>query len=83
MSEWLDNQKKLSHEHRHLLQEQIKKASPRGELTAEESKRLGKLEGIADKLKRGENVQNLQLQTWLSEDEYGHFFILTYNQLYK
>ena len=28
------------------------------------------LEGIADKLKCGENVQNRQLQTWLSEDEY-------------
>ena len=30
------------------------------------------LEGIADKLKCGENVQNRQLQTWLSEDEYEH-----------
>ncbi|MDG2116951.1 MAG: hypothetical protein P8J80_09955 [Porticoccaceae bacterium] len=39
-------------------------------LTTEEAKRLNKLEGIADKLKRGENVQNRQLQTWLSEDEY-------------
>ena len=28
------------------------------------------MEGIADKLKRGENVQNRQLQTWLSQDEY-------------
>ena len=25
---------------------------------------------IADKLRRGENVQNRQLQTWLSEEEY-------------
>ena len=40
------------------------------ELTAEESKRLKKLEAIADKLKRAENVQNRQLQTWLSEEEY-------------
>ena len=31
---------------------------------------MAKLEGMADKLKRGENVQNRQLQTWLSEDEY-------------
>ena len=37
---------------------------------AEEAKRLAKLEAIADKLKRGENVQNRQLQTWLSEEEY-------------
>ena len=48
----------------------VAKANPRRELTAEESKRLNKLEGISDKLKRGENVQNRQLQTWLSEDEY-------------
>ena len=39
--------------------------NPRGELTAEETKCLRKLEGIADKLKRGENVLNPQLQTWL------------------
>jgi hypothetical protein len=45
-------------------------SNPRRELTAEETKRLNKLEGIADKLKRGENVQNRQLQTWLSEEEY-------------
>ena len=55
---------------RKLLQERIDKANPRRDLTAEETKRLRKLEGIADKLKRGENVQNRQLQTWLSEDEY-------------
>ena len=53
-----------------MLQERIEKANPRRELTAEETKRLNKLEGIADKLKRGENVQNRQLQTWLSEEEY-------------
>jgi hypothetical protein len=53
-----------------LLQERIEQANPRRELTAEENKRLSKLETTADKLKRGENVQNRQLQTWLSEDEY-------------
>ena len=41
-------------------------------LTTEETKRLHKLESIADKLKRGENVQNRKLQTWLSDDEYAH-----------
>lgn len=70
MSEWLDNQKKQSSNFRILLQERIEKANPRRKLTTEENKRLRKLEGIADKLKRGENVQNRQLQTWLSEDEY-------------
>jgi len=53
-----------------LLQERIEKANPRRELTAEEIKPLAKLETIAAKLMRRENVQNRQLQTWLSEDEY-------------
>jgi hypothetical protein len=56
-----------------MLKERIEKANPRRKLTAEESKRLSKLEGIADRLKRGENVQNRQLQTWLNEDEYTQF----------
>ena len=68
MSEWLENQKQSNSSIRQLLQERIEKANPRRELTAEENKRLRKLEGIADKLKRGENVQNRQLQTWLSEE---------------
>jgi preprotein translocase subunit Sss1 len=74
MSEWLDNQKKPTVTFASkLLQERIEKAfanNPRRKLTAEETKRLNKLEAIADKLKRGENVQNRQLQTWLSEEEY-------------
>ena len=53
-----------------MLQEHNEKINPRCELTAEEAKRLTKLEAISDKLKRGENVQNRQLQTWLREDEY-------------
>ena len=70
MSEWLDKQKKSSGNFRQFLQERFEKVNPRRELTVEEAKRINKLEGIADKLKRGENVQNRQLQTWLSEDEY-------------
>ena len=70
MSDWSDSQKKVSSNFGKLLQERIEKANPRRELTDEEAKRLAKLEAIADKLKRGENVQNRQLQTWLSEDEY-------------
>jgi len=42
----------------------------RGKITACEQKRLTKLEGIADTLKRGENVQNRQLQRWLTEEQY-------------
>jgi len=69
MSEWCDNKNKLKFNSRKLLQEQIDKASPRRKLTSEEEKCHCKLEAIADKLKRGENVQNRQLKTWLSEEE--------------
>ncbi len=41
-----------------MLQERIEKANPRRKLTGEETKRLAKLEIIAEKLKRGENVQS-------------------------
>lgn len=70
MSEWFDKQKQSISSICQLLQEWIKKANLSCELTAEETKRLNKLEGIADKLKRGKNVQNRQLKTWLSEKEY-------------
>ena len=70
MIEWYNSQKKSSGNFRKLLQERIEKANPRRTLTAEEQKRLSKLEGIVDTLKRGYNVQNRQLKTWLSEEEY-------------
>jgi hypothetical protein len=63
MSEWLDKQKKPSCNFRELLQERIEKANPRRKLTSEENKRFKKLKAIVDKLRRGENVQNRQLQT--------------------
>lgn len=56
MSEWLDNQRQSSSNIRQLLQERIDKANPRRKLTSEEAERLKKLEAIADKLRRGENV---------------------------
>ena len=68
MSDWLDNQKQLRSNLRELLQERINEANPRRNLTAEEIKRLAKLEAIADKLRREENVQNRQLKKWLSEN---------------
>ena len=70
MSEWYDSQQQQTDSFRMLLQECIGKANPRRELTNDEAKRLTKLEEIANKLKRGENVQNRQLQTWLNEKEY-------------
>ena len=70
MSEWYDSQKHLSSNFRKSLLERIDKANLRRTLTAEEEKRLSKLEAIFSKLTRGENVQNRQLQTWLSDDEY-------------
>ena len=56
MSEWHDSQKQSTVNFRKLLQEQIEKENPRRKLTAEEAKRLAKLEAIAEKLKRGENM---------------------------
>lgn len=70
MSEWLDSQKQQRSNIRKLLHERVGKSNPRRKLTTEETKRLNKLQVIAEKLKRRENVQNRQLKTWLSEDEY-------------
>ena len=58
MNKYNEHQKQTSSNFRKLLQERIEKANPRRKLSAEETKRLNKLEAIADKLKRGENVQS-------------------------
>jgi hypothetical protein len=42
-----------------LLKERIEKANPRRQLIVEEIKRQGKLKVIANRSKRGGNVQNL------------------------
>ena len=69
MSEWYDSQKKPSSDFWKLLKERLDSDNPRRkELTKEETKKLAKLESIAARLKRGEHVQNRQLQTWLSDD---------------
>ena len=70
MGEWFNNQNKPNLNLSKLLQERLDKTNPRRKLAKDETTKLAKLEGIAEKLKRGENVQNRQLQTWLSEDEY-------------
>ena len=67
MSEWYDRQEKPSGDFCRLLQERLDKAYPRRKkLTREETTKLAKLESIAERLRRTENVQNRQLQTWLS-----------------
>ena len=66
----MDSQKQSNSNIRKMLQERVEKANPRRKLSTKETKRLAKLEAIADKLNRGKNVQNRLLQTWLGEDEY-------------
>ena len=58
MSEWYKSQKKPTVDFRKILQERIHKANPRRKLAKDETTKLAKLEGISEKLKRGENVQN-------------------------
>ena len=81
MSEWQDMQKNSSGNFRKLLQERLDKTNPRRKLGKDETTKLIKLEGIAEKLTRGENVQNRQLQTWLSEDEFAQVDIEWKEQL--
>ena len=56
MSEWYDSQKNQTVTFQKLLQERIVKTNPRRTLTAEESKRIMKLETIAAKLECEEYV---------------------------
>ena len=63
MSEWYNSQKKPSCKFRKFLQERLDKTNPRRKLAKDETTKLAKLEGIVKKLRRGENVQNCQLQT--------------------
>ena len=81
MTEWYCNQRKPSSNFQKLLQERLNKTNSRRLLTIGEERRLSKLEAIAVKLRRRENVQNRQLQTWLSEDEYAQVDIEWQEQL--
>jgi hypothetical protein len=76
VSESYYNPRKPNGSFQGLLHERIEKANPRRNLTAEEAKRLPKLETIADKLKRGENVQNLQLIRILNQSGVVHGLII-------
>jgi len=67
MSEWFDNRKKTTN-FRKLVRGRVEEANPRLQLIAEEAKHLAKLKAIAETLKRGKNLQNRQLQMWLSHE---------------
>lgn len=67
MSKSFDDQKKSSSNFHKLLQERIDRFNHHRELAVEKTKHPTKLEVIAEKFKCGENVQNLRMQTWLSD----------------
>ena len=73
MSEWQDMQYRPNTKLRDLLKSKKAKTRKLSELTKTEQNRLAKLNGMLDKLRRGENVQNRRLATWLTEVEYEGF----------
>ena len=77
MSEWLDlqqNKHDLLRLHEKVtLDEQIARALEEDTLDRDDKKRLAKLGKICAELRRGKNVQNRQLQRWLTADEYEQF----------
>ena len=82
MNEWCDSQKRQGSDFRKRLQKRNDKANTRRlELTKEEKQKLKNLSGIFDTLIRGENVQNRQLRTWLSEEEYAQMKVEWQEQL--
>ena len=58
---------------RDLLKSKKAKTRKQSELTNTKQNRLAKLNGMLDELRRGENVQNRRLGTWLTEAEYEGF----------
>jgi len=64
--EWFDNQKQSRSNFHQLLQERIENSNPRRQLNAEESKRLTKLDAIADKLRR-EATEHGELDTLIEQ----------------
>ena len=73
MSEWQVLQQKPNTKLRDLLKSKKAKTRKLSELSKTEQNRLAKLNGMLDELRRGENVQNRRLITWLTEDEYESF----------
>ena len=66
---------------RDLLKSKKAKTRKLSELSKTEQNRLAKLNLMLDELIRGKNVQNRQLQTWLSEDEFAQVDIEWKEQL--
>ena len=58
---------------RDLLKNKKAKTRKLSELSKAEQNRLAKLNAMLDELRRGENVQNRRLGTWLTEEEYESF----------
>ena len=58
---------------RDLLESIKAEARKLSELSKTKQNRLTKLNGMLDELRRGENVQNRRLATWLTEVEYEGF----------
>ena len=73
MSEWQDMQQKPNTKLRDLLKSKKAETGKQSELSKTEQNRLEKLIGMLDELRRGENVQNRRLATWLTEVEYEGF----------
>ena len=77
MSEWLDLQQNkhdsLRLHEKVILDEQIARALEEDTLDRDDKKRLAKLGRICTELRRGKNVQNRQLQRWLTTDVYERF----------
>ena len=73
MSESQDIQQKKNTNLRDLLKNKKSKTRKLCELSKTETNRLAKLNGMLDKLRRGENAKNGRLGTWLTEAEYEDF----------
>tara|TARA_B110000208_G_C11460389_1_gene318105 strand:+ start:89 stop:304 length:216 start_codon:yes stop_codon:yes gene_type:complete len=56
-----------------LLKSKKAKTRKQSELSKTEQNRLAKLNAMLHELRRGENVQNRRLATWLTEAEYEGF----------
>ena len=73
MSEWQGMQHKPNTKLRDLLKSKKAKTRKLSKLSKTEQNRLVKLNRMLDELRRGENVKNRRLATWLTEVEYESF----------
>ena len=73
MSEWQDMQQKPNTNLRDILKNKKAKIRKLSGISKIEKNRLANLNTMLDELRRGENVQNRRLATWLTEEEYENF----------